>query len=63
MPNLNPQRAKEEIRNLLENLLLYNAQKNSPLKPPLKLETRWHQTNLQVQTTLQSLLIPILKSS
>ncbi|AFZ38312.1 AAA ATPase (plasmid) [Stanieria cyanosphaera PCC 7437] len=47
---------KQEVRNLLNNLLKYDSQKNPPLKSSLKLKTKWHQTSLKVDTTLDSLL-------
>lgn len=56
MSNLNPRKAKEEIRNLLENLLVYDTQPKSQLKSPLDIKTTWLDTNLRVETTLQDLL-------
>jgi hypothetical protein len=47
---------KQEIRQLLENLLNYDKGENLPSESSFKLETRWHQTNLRVDTTLESLL-------
>jgi LuxR family glucitol operon transcriptional activator len=48
--------SKVEVHKLLENLLNYDAQPNFLFKPPFKLKTRWHQTNLKVDTTLENLL-------
>lgn len=48
--------SKSEVCKLIENLLNYDSQENPLLETPFKLETHWEQTNLKVDTTLESLL-------
>ncbi|MGL6342383.1 MAG: NB-ARC domain-containing protein, partial [Waterburya sp.] len=56
MPDSKPEILKQEVRQLLKNLLCYDRKIKPSSASPFKLKTRWNQTNLTVITTLDDLL-------